>query len=111
MPCVMPIYHYSSVRLPREAIHVLEDRSPVARISYMKRYGDEPAKWLVGLGYFMGSRFFLEEEFLAEELVINVASYGLIAEQPIDGGESQDRGWIMVRYNSCEFDGRRCVLR
>jgi len=105
----MPTYVYDDVLLPEEASR-LADGHKAARINYWKKFGDDPPGWLVGLGRIQGRKFVLEEEFVAQELVINAASYGFIAFQKPEDGRTVDRGWIIAFYHKVVFDGRRCVI-
>ena len=106
----MPVYSYKSVHLPDGVEHILHDMTKVARINYVKKIGPEPAKWIVGLGYFIGNRFVLEEEYKVEELVIKAESYGIFAVQEGPDGTMYDRGWILVPYRECRVEGNRCTL-
>ena len=107
----MPTYSYDSITIPEEARHVLSDSSRVARINYVKALGERGAKWVVGLGRFMGKRFVLEEEFMVENLVIHAPTYGMFAVQKTGDGREFDRGWMLVVYRECSVEGDTCILR
>uniref|UniRef100_A0A7C5U7P3 Uncharacterized protein n=1 Tax=Caldiarchaeum subterraneum TaxID=311458 RepID=A0A7C5U7P3_CALS0 len=106
----MPTYVYEAVQFPTEAADKVQRRRKAVRISYWKMFGEEPPGWLVGVGYIDGNKFVLEEEFIAQELVVKSETYGLIAFQKPEGGTVVDRGWILTFSDKIEFDGKRCVI-
>ncbi|MEM3096119.1 MAG: hypothetical protein QXV62_03875, partial [Nitrososphaerota archaeon] len=65
----MPVYHYSGVDVPREGQYALSGTTRVARISYMKAFGDAPPGWIVGYGRFENNKFVMEDEIVARHLV------------------------------------------
>ncbi|MEM4280700.1 MAG: hypothetical protein QW470_01480 [Candidatus Caldarchaeum sp.] len=105
----MPTYVYEDVLLPEEALSLVSSRKAV-RINYWKKFGEDQPGWLVGVGRIQGRKFVLEEEFVAQELVIKSTAYGLIAFLKPEEGQTVDRGWIVTFYENIEFDGRRCVI-
>ncbi|MEN3048177.1 MAG: hypothetical protein ABDH63_05295 [Candidatus Caldarchaeales archaeon] len=106
----MSTFVYDELLLPEEAVEGAARTGKVARINYLKRYGEEPPGWVIGYGRLEGRRFYLEGEIVARHLIINAKSYGMIAFQDVPGGETVDRGWIMVPYRRIEFDGELCVI-
>jgi len=103
----MPTYVYDRIVAPPIDRRSL---SRVARISYMKGFGEEPPGWLVGLGVLEENRFILVEEFVARKLSIKAASYGMVGFQTPENGDAVDRGWILVPYKNISFDGENCVI-
>jgi len=106
----MPTYVYDETVMPDEARELSRKQLKAARISYWKKFGDGSPGWLVGLGRVMGNRFVVEEEFVAETLVVNTASYGFIAYQSDAEGRTVDRGWIITFYQRVDFDGKHCII-
>ncbi|MCS7094933.1 MAG: hypothetical protein NZ988_03885 [Thaumarchaeota archaeon] len=106
----MSTYVYDELLLPQEALERVAKTGKVARINYIKKYGEEPPGWVIGYGRLEGRRFYLEGEVIARHLIINAKSYGMIAFQDTPSGETVDRGWILVPYTKLEFDGELCVI-
>jgi hypothetical protein len=108
--CAMSTYVYDELLIPDEGLKEVQVKGRVARINYLKSYGpDAPPGWVIGIGRIEGSKFLLEEEFVARHLIINAKAFGMVGIQK-RGEESYDRGWILVPYSKIEYDGEVCVI-
>ncbi|MEM0376066.1 MAG: hypothetical protein QXP81_07880 [Nitrososphaerota archaeon] len=106
----MSTYVYDEVVMPDEGLKEVQLKGRAARINYLKSYGPEaPPGWVIGTGRLEGSRFHLEEEFVARHLIIRTKAFGMVGIQR-RGDEVYDRGWILVPYRRIEFDGEVCVI-
>ncbi|MEM0349405.1 MAG: hypothetical protein QXE96_03740 [Candidatus Caldarchaeum sp.] len=106
----MPTYIYEKILMPGEAAERAKTAGKAVRISYWKKFGDDPPGWLIGVGRIEGNRFVLEEEFVAEELLLKTDAYGLVGFQRPEQGEAVDRGWIIAFADNVDYDGRRCII-
>ena len=106
----MSTYVYDEILIPDEGLKEVQLKGKVARINYLKSYGpDAPPGWVIGTGRLEGSKFHLEDEFVARRLIINARAFGMVGIQK-RSGESYDRGWILVPYSRIEYDGEVCVI-
>nr|BAL53397.1 hypothetical protein HGMM_F06G04C06 [uncultured crenarchaeote] len=106
----MPTYTYEKIMMPDEAVERARNSRKTVRISYWKKFGDDPPGWLVGVGRIEGNRFILEEEFVAEELLLKTDAYGFVGFQRPEQGEAVDRGWIIAFAGEVKYDGQRCII-
>jgi hypothetical protein len=106
----MSTYVYDELLIPDEGLKEVQVKSKVARINYLKSYGtDAPPGWVIGIGRIEGTKFLLEEEFVAKHLIINAKSFDMVGIQK-RGEESYDRCWMLVPYSEMECDGEVCVI-
>lgn len=106
----MPSFVYDKVLLPEEAAEKSKTLKKAVRISYWKMFGEEPPGWLIGVGRMEGNKFVVEQEFVAQELIVKTQTFGYIAFQKPEHGDLIDRGWILTFSDRVEFDGKKCVI-